>query len=66
MKTSTEKGARGRTDLMRREKVQLEERMDRGGNEEPLFEGAKKVEFQYWDSFGVNPTISHDRQLSLR
>jgi general secretion pathway protein J len=50
VKTSTEKGARGRTDLMRREKALLEERMDRGGNEDALFENAKKVEFQYWDS----------------
>lgn len=50
LKTSTEKGARGRQDLMRREKALLEERMDRGGSEDPMFEGAKKVEFQYWDS----------------
>lgn len=50
VKTSTEKGARGRNDLMRREKALLEERMDRGGTEDVLFEGAKKIEFQYWDS----------------
>lgn len=50
MKTSTEKDARGRTDLMRREKALLEERMERGGTEETLYEGCKKIEFQYWDS----------------
>jgi general secretion pathway protein J len=50
VKTSSEKGARGRTDLIRREKALLEERMDRGGNEDVLFEGVKKIEFDYWDS----------------
>ena len=50
VKTSTEKGARNRNDLMRREKVILEERMERGGTEDVLFEGAKKIEFQYWNS----------------
>lgn len=50
LKTSTESKARGRQDLVRREKVQLEERMERGGSEDVLFEGAKKLEFQYWNS----------------
>ncbi|MBL8957642.1 MAG: prepilin-type N-terminal cleavage/methylation domain-containing protein [Myxococcaceae bacterium] len=50
IKPSTEKGRRSRNDLFRREKPLLEERMDRGGNEDVLFEGAKKVEFQYWDT----------------
>ncbi|MFO0597261.1 MAG: type II secretion system protein GspJ [Myxococcaceae bacterium] len=50
VKTSTDSKARGRTDLMRRENVLLEERMDRGGTEDTLFEGAKKIEFQYWNS----------------
>ena len=50
VKTSTEKGANGRTDLMRREKPLLEERMERGGTEETLYESCKRVEFQYWDS----------------
>lgn len=50
VKTSTEKGARGRTDLMRREKPLLEERMDRGGTEDALYEGCKRIEFSYWDS----------------
>ena len=50
VKTSTEKGVRNRNDLMRREKAILEDRMDRGGTEEALFEGAKRIEFQYWNS----------------
>lgn len=50
LKTSSERAARGRQDLVRREKVQLEERMERGGTEDVLFEGAKKLEFQYWNS----------------
>ena len=50
VKTSSEKDAKGRTDLMRREKVILEERMERGGTEDVLYEGAKKIQFQYWDS----------------
>lgn len=50
LKTSTAKGAKGRVDLMRRERPQLEERMERGGSEDVLFEGAKKLEFQYWNS----------------
>lgn len=50
LKTSSEKNAKGRVDLMRREKAILEERMERGGTEDVLYEGAKKLEFQYWDS----------------
>lgn len=50
VKTSSDAKARGRTDLIRREKVLLEERMERGGTEDALFEGAKKIEFQYWNS----------------
>jgi general secretion pathway protein J len=50
LKTSSERAAKGRQDLVRREKVQLEERMERGGSEDVLFEGAKKLEFQYWNS----------------
>ena len=50
VKTATEKGVRERNDLFRREKTVLEERMERGGNEDVLFEGAKKIEFQYWNS----------------
>ena len=37
-------------DLVRRQNVILEERMERGGAEDSLFEGARKVEFQYWNT----------------
>lgn len=50
LKTSTERGASGRRDLMRRENPILDERMDRGGTEDVLFEGAQRLEFAYWDS----------------
>jgi general secretion pathway protein J len=50
VKTSTERKAKGRQDLMRREKTVLEERMDRGGTEDSLLEDVKKLEFQYWNS----------------
>jgi general secretion pathway protein J len=50
VKNSTEKGVRNRQDLIRREKTILEERMERGGTEDVLFEGAKKIEFSYWNS----------------
>ena len=50
VKTSPDQKARGRADLVRREKVLIEERMERGGTEDSLFEGAKKIEFQYWNS----------------
>ncbi len=50
VKNSVDPKAKGRNDLVRREKVILEERMERGGSEDALFEGAKKIEFQYWNS----------------
>lgn len=50
LRTSTERGANGRMDLMRRENPNIGERMDRGGSTDVLFEGVKKVEFAYWDS----------------
>ncbi len=50
VKSSTEKNARGRDDLMRRENPLVEDRMDRGGTEDVLYEGVKKLEFEYWDS----------------
>jgi len=51
VKSSSAPKARGRMDLIRRENVRLEERsMERGGTEDTLFEGAKKIEFQYWNS----------------
>ena len=59
VKTTTRKKAKGDapkpawetgSDLMRREKVVLEERMERGGSEDVMFEDVKKVEFAYWNS----------------
>jgi general secretion pathway protein J len=50
VKRSPDPKARDRDDLVRREKVVLEERMERGGTEDILFEGVKKLEFQYWNS----------------
>lgn len=50
VKSSPDPKAKGRSDLVRRERAQLEERMERGGSEDVLFEGAKKIEFQYWNS----------------
>ncbi len=50
VETSTEKGARGRQELKRRVNPNVGERMDRGGTTDVLFEGVKKLEFEYWDS----------------
>jgi len=50
VKTSSDRDARGRQDLMRRANPNVEDRMDRGGSEELLFEGVKRLEFAYWDS----------------
>ncbi len=50
VKSSPDPKAKGRSDLVRREKVVLEERMDRGGTEDTLYEGARKIEFSYWNS----------------
>ncbi len=50
VKRSLDAKAKNRNDLVRRENVILEERMERGGTEDALFEGAKKIEFEYWDS----------------
>ena len=50
VKRSPDPKARDRMDLVRREKALLEEKMDRGGTEDSLYEGAKKIEFQYWNS----------------
>jgi general secretion pathway protein J len=50
VESSTEKGARGRQELKRRVNPNVGERMDRGGTTDVLFEGVKKLEFEYWDS----------------
>lgn len=49
VKTAPDPKAKGRKDLVRREKALLEERMERGGTEDSLFESATKIEFQYWN-----------------
>ena len=50
VKTSSERNAKGRQDLIRRVNPLVQDRMDRGGSEDALFEGVKKIEFAYWDS----------------
>ncbi len=50
VKTAPDSKAKGRQDLVRRQNTILEERMERGGTEDSLFEGAKKIEFQYWNT----------------
>lgn len=50
VKRSPDPKVRDRQDLIRREKTILEERMERGGTEDILFEGIKKLELQYWNS----------------
>jgi general secretion pathway protein J len=36
--------------LMRREDSNLDDKMDRGGNEDVLMEGIRRIDFAYWDS----------------
>ena len=48
VKTAPDSKAKGRQDLVRRQNVILEERMERGGAEDSLFEGARTVEVQEW------------------
>ncbi len=50
VKRSLDTKIRDRQDVVRREKVLFDERMDRGGTEDTLFEGVKRIEFAYWDS----------------
>jgi len=50
VKTSTDRDAHGRQDLIRRENPIVQDRIDRGGTEDVLFENVKKVQFEYWDS----------------
>ncbi len=50
IESSTEKNSKGRQDLKRRVNPNIGERMDRGGTTDVLFEGVKKLEFEYWDS----------------
>ncbi len=48
--SSPDREAKGRKDLLRREKAIVQDRMERGGNEDTLLEGVDKLEFEYWDS----------------
>lgn len=41
---------RGQSDLLRRVNPLVQERMDRGGSEDVLFENLTALEFAYWDS----------------
>lgn len=50
VKASPDRKARDRNDLIRRQNPNLDEKMDKGGTEDILFEGAKQIEFSYWDS----------------
>ena len=50
VKSSSDKTSHGREDLIRRENPLVEDRMERGGTEDVLYEGIKKIEFAYWDS----------------
>lgn len=50
VKSSTDRQARGRRDLFRRENPIIDDKMDRGGTEDVLFEGIRQLEFAYWDS----------------
>ena len=50
IKRSPDPKVKSRDDLVRREKTVLEDRMERGGVEDSLYEGAKKLEFEYWNS----------------
>lgn len=50
VKNSPDREARNRDDLIRRANPLIEDRMERGGHEDILFEGIKEIEFAYWDS----------------
>jgi general secretion pathway protein J len=50
VKTSTDPERRSQQDLIRRENPVLDDRLDRGGTEDVLFENIKRIEFAYWDS----------------
>jgi general secretion pathway protein J len=50
VRNSEEPGVRDRKDLIRRENPIVQDRMDRGGTEDALFEGIKEIRFEYWDS----------------
>jgi len=49
-KSAPTRGGQTLMNLMRREDSLLDERMDRGGTEDVLIEGIKRIDFAYWDS----------------
>lgn len=50
VESSRERGTNGRQDVMRRVNPNVDDRMDRGGTMDVLFEGVKRLEFAYWDT----------------
>lgn len=50
LEASDDRAAKGRMDIKRRSNPNVDDRMDRGGTTDVLFEGAKKLEFEYWNS----------------
>ncbi|WP_163996773.1 type II secretion system protein GspJ [Pyxidicoccus caerfyrddinensis] len=50
VEASSDREARGRQDLKRRVNPNVDDRMDRGGTTDTLFEGVKGLEFAYWNS----------------
>jgi general secretion pathway protein K len=50
VKASPDPEAKGRHDLVRRENIEIGEHMERGGQEDSVFEDVKSVQFLYWDS----------------
>lgn len=50
VEASTDRAASGRQDLKRRVNPNVDDRMDRGGTTDTLFEGVKGLEFEYWNS----------------
>jgi len=49
-KSATVPGGQTTLNLMRREDSILDDRIDRGGTEDVLIEGIKRIDFAYWDS----------------
>lgn len=49
-KSAPTRGGQTLMNLMRREDSLLDERMDRGGTEDVIIEGIKRIDFAYWDS----------------
>jgi general secretion pathway protein J len=43
-------GGKAQLNLMRREDSLLDDRIDRGGNEDLLLDNVKRIDFAYWDS----------------